>query len=271
MALIQVKPIEVKKWHDKKGQESFTRPKIIQALVDPETVTYQTGLSPEEAKRYGELLKVDLSNQYNMETPHPFWDSKMGEIRLENRTQFFNTENPMDYIKVKVLKASKYVANSQKEYDNGDYPEATHIIFDESEEVDVKASHVDLKNRAIIEVSKLSKAKKIELVMILSANDDYIKARNLKGKSDNFVTIEIDKIVERRPEDILNFLKMDKEYVSLYALVLEALQKNVLRKDGHKIMYLESVIAQDIKGAVEYLGRVENNEFMIRIQAMVNE
>ena len=36
-------------------------------------------------------------------------------------------------------------------------------------------------------------------------------------------------------------------------------------------MYLESVIAQDIKGAVEYLGRVENNEFMIRIQAMVNE
>lgn len=271
MALIQVKPIDVKKWHGKKGQESFTRPKIIQALIDPVSVTYQTGLSPEEEKKLGEMLKVDLSNQYNMETPHPFWDSKMGEIRLENRTQFFNTENALDYVKVKVLKASKYVANSQKDYDNGDYPEATHIIFDESEEVDAKASHVDMKNKAIIEVSKLSKAKKIELVMILSANDDYLKARNLKGKSENFITIEIDKIVEKRPEDILRFIKMDKEYVSLYALVLECLQKNVLRKDGHKIMYLESVIAQDIKSAVDYLGMVENNEFKIRLEALVNE
>lgn len=271
MALIQVKPIEIKKWHDKKGQESFTRPKIVQALVDPNTVTYQTGLTKEEEVKYGELLKVDLSNTFNMETPHPFWDSKMGEIKLENRTQFFNIENPLDFVKVKVLKASKYVANSLKDYENGLYPEATHVIFDESEEVESKASHVELKNKAIIESSKLSKGRKIQLIMILSANNDHIKMKNLKGKSDNFITIEMDKIIEKRPEEVITFIEMDKEYVSLYALVLEALQKNVLRKEGHKIMYMESILGQDIQSVIKYLSEVENNEFKIKLTALVNE
>jgi hypothetical protein len=269
--LIQVKPIEAKKWHGKSGSESFTRPKIIQALVDPYSMAYQTGLTEEEEKKYGELLKVDLSRQYSTDTPHPFWDSKMGEIKLENRTQFFNTENPIDFVKIKVMKASKYVANSTKEFENGDFPEATHIIFDESEEVDVKAAHVEIKKKAIIETAKLSKTKKIELVMILSADKDYLKMKNLKGKSDNFLEVELDKLTEKRPDEILRFLKMEKEYVSLYALVLEALQKNVLIKEGHKIMYHESVIAQDIEGAIDYLSIPENQELKLRILAMVNE
>lgn len=269
--IIYVKPIETQRWHQKAGQESFTRTKIIQALVDPRTMTYKTGLTKEEAEEYGEKLKVDLSNNFNIDQPHPFWDSKMAEIKLENKMQFFNMNNPMDYIKVKVMKASKFVANSQKEYDEGLYPEATHIIFDESEEVEEKASYVEKKKNAVIETAKLSKSKKIELIMILSADNDYLKMKNMKGKSDNFVEVELDKLIEKRPVDVLRFLKMDKEYTSAYALVLEALQKSVLRKEGHKIMYHESIIAQDIEGAIDYLSMPENQELKLRISAMVNE
>ena len=110
--IIKVKPIEVKKWHGKTGTESFTRTKTIQALVNAESMCYDTGLSKEEEAEYTERLKVDLSSQFNLDTPHPFWDSKMAEIKLENRTQFFNTENPIDFVKVKVMRKSKYVANS---------------------------------------------------------------------------------------------------------------------------------------------------------------
>ena len=63
---------------------------------------------------------------------------------------------------------------------------------------------------------------------------------------------------------------MDKEYVSLYALSLEALQKSVLTKEGHKIKYHESIIAQDLESLIDYLAKPENQEFRLRIMAMVN-
>lgn len=268
--IIQVRPIEVKKWHGKTGNESFTRTKIIQALVDPETVAYQTGLTTEEEETYSKILKVDLSKQFNLDTPHPFWDSKMAEIKLENRTQFFNTEVPLDYIKIKILKNSKYVANSMKDFENGVYPEATHVIFDESEEVDVKAALVEIKNSAVIKTAELSKDKKIEIIMVLSADGDYLKMKNLKGKSDNFVNVELDRIIDKKADMVLKYLSMDKEYVSLYALALEALQKSVLTKEGHKIKYHDSVIAQDIETLIDYLSKPENQELKLRIMAMVN-
>ena len=269
--IIQVKPIEVKKWHGKSGTESFTRAKIIQALVDPNSLTYSTGLTLEEEKEYGAKLKADLSKNFNLEIPHPFWDSKTAEIKLENRTQFLDTKNPLDFIKWKILKESKYVANSLREYEEGLFPEATHVIFDESEEVDTKAALVILRNQAIIETAKLSKDKKIQLIMILSADKDYLKMKNLKGKSDNFVEVELGKLIDKKPSDVLFYLKMDKEYLANYALALEALQRNILSKEGHKIKYHDSVIAQDLEGLIEYLSKVENNEFKLRIMVSLNE
>lgn len=271
MAMIQVKPVDAKKWHGKTGNESFTRPKIIQAFVDAETTMYKTGLTEEEEKKYGELLKVDLSKQFSLDTPHPFWDSKTAEIRLENRTQFFNDNNPLDFVKIKVMKASKFVANSIREWEEGLYPEATHVIFDESEEVDAKAALTEIKNNAIIATSKISKDAKIDLIMVLSADDDYLKMKNLKGKSDSYITVEMEKIIDKKAEQVLKYLKMDREYISLYALSLEALQKHVLTKEGHKIKYHESVIAQDIESLIDYLGKPENQELKLRIIANINK
>lgn len=269
--VVQVKPIDINRWHGKSGKDSFTRTKVIQALVDPEKLVYQTGLSKEEETKYQEILKVDLSNVFSIDTPHPFWDSKMAEIKLENRTMFFNTENPIDFIKVKIMKNSKYVANSMKEYDEGYYPEATHVIYDESEEVDAKATIVEIKNKAIISTASLSKERKIELIMVLSADNDYVKMKNPKGKSDNFITLELNKLIEKKPSEVLKYLEYEKEYLSLTALGLEALQKNILQKEGHKIKYFDSVIATDIPSLVEYLSKTENSDFKVRLMAAINK
>ena len=287
MSRVQVKPIESKKWHEKKGQESFTRTKVICALVNADSMTYATGLNYDdrsfknpngskemltEAEYYEKLLKADLSNQFDLNVPHPFWDTKMGKIKLENRTQIFDTgKNPLDYVKVKIMKDSKYVANSMKQYEEGMFPEATHVIFDESEEVEVKASKVAIKRDAVIMSSKLSKGQKIELILILSSdNGGYIKAKNLKGKSDNFVEVELDRLIENKPSEVIRFIKMDKEDTATQALILEALQKHVLVKDGHKIKYHESVLGQDIQDVVLYLNRPENQEFKLRLVTQVN-
>lgn len=54
----------------------------------------------------------------------------------------------LEFVKIKVLKASKFVANSLKDWENGLYPEATHVIYDESEEVGIKATKIQKKKES---------------------------------------------------------------------------------------------------------------------------
>ena len=261
---IEVRPIERKKWHNKSGKESFTRPKKIQALVDADKNEYATGLTKEDITKLKEKgVTYDLSPNFNQEQPHPFWDSSMAVVKLENATMFFDTKNPLDFIKVKVLKASKYVANSMKEYDEGLFPDATHVIFDENEEVEVRATKVAIKKKAVIESAKLSKDKKIQLIMIIAG-------KNVKGQSDNFVEVELDKITDKKPREILKYIEMDANRVALHSLILEALQKSVLRKQGHKILYHDSVIGNDIYDVISYLQEDENQDLKLRIMSAVN-
>lgn len=275
--LVEIKPIEVKKWHGKTGNENFTRPKKIQALIDPDTMQYKTGLdnvnktyvNPKnneemmtELEYYSQLIGKDLSPLAGNQ-PHEFWDSSMGVVKLENNTIFLNTDNPIDYIKWKICKDSKFVANSMKEYDEGMFPEATHVIFDEQEEIEAKATKVELRKRATIESAKLTLGKKIQLVQILSD-------KNLKNQSSDFVEVEIDKLIQKQAKELLYHMERDAEDVALHALVLEALQKSVLRKSGHKIQYFDSVLGSDAIDVIDYLKKAENQDLKLRIMAQLN-
>ena len=131
MALVQVKPIEKKTWHGLEGVKRFTAPKTIQALVSLTTGLYATGLSEEDRERLEKETGFDLSPTYIPGKIHPFWGDKISRVVLEHRTNMFDTSKPLDEIKVKLLKASDLVANSQKEYEDGLFPEAQFVIFDE--------------------------------------------------------------------------------------------------------------------------------------------
>jgi hypothetical protein len=260
---VEVRPIEAKRWHNKTGQESFTRPKKIQALVDSVSMSYATGLTEQDIK---DLVKKgithDLGDHYNGE-PHPFWDSNMAVIKLENNTMFFDPSNPLDFIKVRIMKTSKYVANSMAEYEAGAWPEATHVIYDEAEQAQVLASKVEIKNTAIIEASKLSLTRKVELILVLGG-------KNMKNQSADFVAVELDKILNKNPEEFLRHLKMDKKQVASHALVLEALQKSVLRKEGQRIFHMDSPLGIDEIEVAEYLSKDENQDIKLLIISKLN-
>ena len=261
---VEVRPLQTEKWHGKKGEESFTRPQKFNPLVNARTMRYSTGLTPEEEEKYGKLLDQDLNSHFVPGQEHPFWDSPMAAIKLDNSTMIFDTAIPLDYIKIKVMKASKLVANSMKEYNEGKFPEATHVIFDESEEVEEKASKVALKQQAIVEQSKLSKNRKLQIILILSGKD-------LKKQSDDFVTVALSDLIEEQPGEVLRYIQQDAASVLNHALVIECIQKGVLRKEGHKIMYLSSIIGQDELEAAEYLMEDENNDLKLRLMKAVNE
>lgn len=277
MSKIEVRPIERVRWHGKTGKESFKRPVTIMALVNSRTGKYDTGLNYDEpfkapdntenlteAQYYGKLIGQDLSNIYTPGKPHPFWDNPSSAIKLENSTMIFDTSNPLDYIRVKVMKASKYVANSMREYQEGKYPLATHVISDEAEEVEIKATKVEMKKKATIEASKLPKERKVQLIHIIAG-------KNLKGKSDDFIEVEMDNLVENFTKDLLFWMKADKKTVKVRDEVLEALKKNVLRRNAGKVRYREIELGFDVDEAVDFLSQDVNQELLIRIEQEISK
>jgi len=264
--LVEVRPIETKKWHNKVKDESFKRPNKLPALVDGDTMRYSTGLSEEDINilKNEKNVNYDLTDNYDPDNAHPFWDSTLPVVTLKNQTMFFNTDLAIDYIRVKIMKASKYVANSQKDIDEGKYPDATHVIHDESEEEEIKASKIAMSNKAVIEAAKLSSSKKADLLLII----DGILA---KGKSDDFITVKMDAVIKEKPADVLRYIGMDKEQVQLEALVLECIEKNILQEDGHKVKYHDSILGMDALEVVEYLKLDENQDLKLRLMQTVNE
>lgn len=258
MSLIEVRPIEKIKWHKKTKEESFARPITIEVLYNPKTGKYATGLTKEEEEEFGKRLGVNLSSDFTESEPHPYYSTKAAWITLENRTQFFDTSNLRDYIKVQNMKASPQVANSMEEYEKGLWPEATHVIYDEREEVEKKAKEADLKGKLYADIYQLSAEKRAAIVQILSD-------KTVRGMSPSFITVEIENLIETKPLEVAKLLKEKEEDIFVRSQVMEALARRILTKDQGKICYMGEPIAFDVDEAVAWFKDPENQTLKLRI------
>jgi hypothetical protein len=258
--LVEVRPIAKTKWHGKKDKEAFSRPKDIEVLYDNATGRYATGLTPEEAEKYSKLLGVQLDDTFNANEPHPYWSTKAAMIRLPNQTVYFNTDKPSDFVKVKNLKASKFVANSMKELEEGKWTDATHVIFDEVEEINNQATKIALKEQAIQIKLKMSDEDKANMVQILSE-----KKTSVKGRSTDFINVELSSIIDEKPSEFLKYARMGREEVYVRATLLECIHKNILTKEGGSIYYMGDMIAFDYEEAVRWFKDPQNQKMKISI------
>jgi hypothetical protein len=264
MAIVEIRPLDIPKWHGKKGEESFTQPHTIECLYDPMTGGYATGLTEGEEKKYAKKLGVDLSSVFNQDEPHPFWNSKMGRVALENATMIFDDTRSLDFVKVKMLKASKYVANSIKEWEEGMFPEATHVIFDESEEENIKATKALKKQKAMKLSLDLSADDKANIVQILTG-------KTVRGRSSNYLVGEIDDLMEDRLDDFIREASKDKKDLHIRGSVLEAIHRNILTKEGSSILYLSDKIGFDFESAVEWFKDPQNQNLKSSILEKLNK
>lgn len=251
MSIVQVKPIEKVKWHGKTGEDDFTRPKKGQIAMDRDTGRWKTGLTEEEIIEYGKKLNLNLSDAYDPEDTDSFWVSSQGALVLNNSTMIFDTSKPRDYVKVANLKASERVANSLKEYEEGKFPFATHVIFDEESETAIKATKIQLNQRAFAIVMKMSLDEKCDVVQIL-AN------KNIRGRSANFADVEIQALIDKDPAEFIRCATLDKGNITIHALILEALDKNILTREGSAIMYMGNVLAMNEEDAITYFEEPNN-------------
>lgn len=256
--LVEVKPIPGKTWHGKTGAESFKQPFVLEVLYDAQTGAYATGLTPEEAEKYGKLTGFDLSDKFSALEPHPFWSTQPARIKLPNQTIIFNDEKPMDFIKIKNLKASKFVANSLKDYEEGKYPDALFIIHDESEEIEVKATKIQRKNKCIAIAAKMSLEEQVNVIQI-------IDNKSMKGRSQNFVSVALDKVIEENPNEFIRLCKMDKAEVHIRATILEAIYRNILTKESGAIYYMGERLANDYEECVQWFIDPQNARMKVTI------
>ena len=263
MSKVEIRPLNIPKWHGKEEQEAFTQPHTIEALYDHITGGYATGLTEQEVEEYQKKLNVDLSSTFNQDDPHPFWNSKMGRVKLENATMILNDEIALEFVKVKMLKASKYVANSMKDWEKGLYPEATHVIYDETEEEDIKASKAKKRQEAVKLSLDLSADAQASIVQILTN-------KSVRGKSANYLVGEIDDLIQDRLDDFIKEAKKDKKDLFTTAAVMEAIHRNILTKEGTAVFYLSDQIGYDFESAVEWFKDPQNQNLKTSILGKLN-
>lgn len=254
MAEVEIKPLPIKKWHGKEGKDSITQPIRFEVLYDANTGRYATGLTEEEAERYSKLLGgVDLSDGFSADKPHPYWSSQAAGIKLPNHTIILHTERPADYVKWKNLKASKQVANSLKEWQDGNFPFATHYIHNEEEEVEIKATKVQRRLECIRIMATMTPDEMASMIQIIAG-------KSARGKSPQYILTAMDELVEQKPDEFLRWAKKDKADVYLRATVMEAIHKGILTKEGTAVYYMSDRIANDVDEAVEWFGQPDNQK-----------
>ena len=262
MTRVIIKPLPIKRWHGKEGKEDFRRPVKIRALVDPKTGRYATGLTEEDIKMLREKYGIDwdLSDIYDFENPHPFWDTKKATLVLDNQTMILDTSNPMDYIKWKLAKASKFVANSIDEWEAGLYPDATHYIYDEEEEIKKKSKRVEVKKRAIMKWVKLSRNKKVKVITI-------ILKKPAKEFSDEQLEVEFFEALEKSADRVLDILEMDSKDLNSVALVVEAISNGLIKRKSSKYYYGDIYLGMTYKDIVKFLNDDNNQDIRIDIMS----
>lgn len=256
--LVEVKPLPKTRWHGKKGKDSFTVPKVVEVLFDTATGRYATGMSETEEAEYSKRLSVNLTSIWNPAEPHPYYSTKQASIILPNYTLVLNTEKPYEYVKIRNIKASKLVANSMREWEEGKWPDATHVIFDEEGEVDVKAAKLAMEEECTVLASGLTDEDRINILTILDE-------KSYKGRSPNFLRVAISDVIKEKPDQFLKYARIGKEGTAKRAAVLQAIFAGILNQDAAGISYTGDFLGNNLEQAVEFLDNPKNQKYRVSI------
>lgn len=261
---VEIRPLPRKKWHGYTGKDSFQKDAYTEVLINTSTQTYDTGIDEEELVELQKLLPgIDLTNTYIPDKPHPFWSSKAGRLKLPNKTLILDESIPMDRVKVRNYTASKFVANSMREYEEGKWPDATHVMYNEKEFVEIESEKVSKKRKAYKLADRLTKEQKVSIIQIMLGI-------SVRGSSNDFIEVKLEEALNSDLDRFLIYAKLDKDMLYNKGLVTEGLYKNVLTKEGSGIYYLGDLLGHGIDSVTEYFSNPNNQEVKIKIIEKIN-
>lgn len=234
----------------------------IGAFPDPVTMKWKTGLT-EADKLYlrNAGCSYDLSDSHMPGVPHPFWDSQIAKIVLKKKTMFLHPANSyLDFIKWKYLLVSDYVYSSEEEMMEGSKPEATHFIFDESVETEIKATAVEIRNRLIQQVQGLTLQRKRELILL-------VLDESAENKTESYLTMRFEEIFKNKAQmaTLQHLLSKSSKELTVAAIVKSAIYKNVLVNRNNGIFFHDLNLGLTNEDVAEMLQRRENDALYLSI------
>lgn len=266
---IEIRPIPGRNGIKKFSQELeyFSRAHTLAPLVNPDSKRYATGLSEEDINYLKENnFPYDIENDtYVKGKPHEFWESLEVKVNLENSPTFlYPGKSLLDFVKWKFLLASKYIYSSEKEMKEGIKPEATHFIYNESIELDLRATEIEKRNELLVKLSDLSTKRKKDLILIIENEDT-------NDKNDNYLTVKLSEILgnKEKVSKLNNLLDQDENLTSLSAEIKTAIYKNVLTRTKKGIYYFEINLGFTEKDVREFLMKDENQEIYLTIKEKI--
>lgn len=249
-----------------KNLEYFARFHTVTPLVNSKTMRFVTGLS-EEDKKYikDNAFPYEIDDNFNQKKPHELWESQMIKVHLENTPMFlYPGVNIVDFIKWKYLLASPFVYSSESEISSGEKPSATHYIYNESDEMSIKASKIRERNKLLKKVSDLSLEKKRQIVLII--NDE-----NTDTKNEEYLDVKLEEILDdnKKRAELARLVDTKSSDVDVAFVVKSAIQKNVLKKTRKGIFYFDTNLGLKIDDVIEHLSSPDGQEILITIKSKI--
>lgn len=259
MSIIIVKPIERQRWYKNDKANFIIRPTKFQCAVDKLSRKYILDCTDEERKELENITGFDLSLNFKTTEQHSFFDDEISHITLKHGINIFNTEDPLDRLKIYMLKGHPMVANSLEEYEKTKNPNYKFVIYNEVEEDRLKSSKKAVVRSAILEMAKLDTEKKISIYRILTG-------KNIKDQPIDVIDMKLEEYLVRNVDNFLNVLKSKPQDISLHSFILELIDARILTKEGDMIKYGDVLIGADIANAIKFFKDVKNQELKLQLQ-----
>lgn len=255
-------------WHELPEGNDFDRPIKVEAAIDPVSRRYQVAMNDEQLAELGKKLGTDLSTtvKYDDEgniKPHPVYNNTMGWPVLHRNDMMLNTDKELEHLHYGILLASPFVASSKEAHDLGEKPLATHYVYSEEMQMEKRAKTIDLKRTAQQKALEMSREEKLQVLLLLTK-------QSWRDKSDQFINVKIDDLLESSPKDFVKYASMKKDELFSTALISECIYKGILTKAGEGILFGGERLGFDMEDSIKYLQDPVNQPLKLRLMELIS-
>jgi hypothetical protein len=218
-------------------------------------------LSQDERKALAEEIRIK-PEEFSIFQPDNYFTKHMVSVNKNQKT--INCKNPIELLDYLILK--KYT-NLFKVPGGPEMPAQRFEIVDQEAEVVQEAQKVDLKMKAILELSKYNgSVDKLKNILLVSG----VQGIPANASADWLFT-ECYKIAEKTPKDFLKV--MSDPMFDLKILINNALNVKAIVKTGKDSYEMSSTgkILGSMKEVVAYFEKPENQEDRLIVQAQINK
>lgn len=229
--------------------------------IDSKSNSLVAILTKEEQAIFEEELNLTKGALSFYDKSAPYW--RKFRVELDKDGIVLNLDNPIDVLKLKVLKVDRRIAHSWEDrLKSGEYQ---YALVDTAEEVKTNANKASLMQEVYKAFGKIEdSASKMQNVL-------KVINKRTTNKDLDFLKSEVQKLIDNNPKEFLDIVN-DKSF-NTKVFINDCLAKNVLERTtrGGIKMYGGEEFASSLQEAVEFLESKGNQDIYLKLKAQLDK